>query len=162
MKKIIGFVLLLVFFSYYGFSLSIDLKTKFAEKSEITAIKVGATYFLEQKGIEVVNIGEDFAVWLKNLERSFISENRYVYKITVKLSYPTSLVEKRTIMEETLKFEIVLNTPLKDTSEILDNRLRRHFLKIKERLIHEAYIGGLAVATCIEELLIAKGVLRKN
>jgi len=160
MKKFTIFLILIVFLSYSGFALSIDLKTKFVEKSEITAIKVGATYFLEQKGIEVVNIGEDFAVWLKNLERSFISENQYAYKITVKLSYPTSLVEKRTIMEETLKFEIVLSTPIKHTAEILDNRLRRHFLKIKERLTHEAYIGGLAVATCIEELLIAKGVLR--
>ena len=160
MKKTIVFVLLVTFLSHLGFSLSIDLKTKFEEKSEITAIKIGATYFLEQKGIEVVNIGEDFAVWLKNLERSFISDNRYAYKITVKLSYPTSLVEKRTIMEETLKFEIILNSPIKNTAEILDNRLRRHFLKTTERLIHEAYIGGMAVTVCIVEMLIAKGVLK--
>ncbi len=162
MKKRIRFIILIVLLSRLGLTLSIDLKTKFVEKSEITAIKVGATYFLEKKGIEVVNIGEDFAVWLKNLERSFVSENRYSYKIAVKLSYPTSLVEKRTIMEEILQFDIVLNRPVKDTVELLDNRLKRHFLKVKQRLIHEAYIGGMAVATCIEELLIAKGVLRKK
>jgi hypothetical protein len=162
MKKNIIILILMVAYGHLGLALSIDLKTKFAEKPELMAIKLGATYFLEKKGFLVTDIGEDFAVWLKDLEQSYVAENQYAYKITVKLSFPTAFIEKATIMEENLHFEIRLNIPLKNVDNRLENQLEKHFSKVKERLKYEAYIGGMAVATCIEELLIAKGVLRKK
>lgn len=162
MKKIITFVCLLVFAGSMCFPISIDLKTKLFEKSEITAIKIGATFFLEQKGILVVNIGEDFAVWLKNIERTFVEDNVYAYRITVALSYPTSLIEKRTIRAETLTFKIQLNAPVRDRYTRLDNQLEKHFSKVKERLLGEAYIGGMAVAHCIQVLLESVGAIKKK
>jgi hypothetical protein len=154
------FLLILVFGGDVGFSVSVDIKTKFVEKSEITALKVGATYWLEKNGIMVVNIGEDFAVWLKNLERKFVTENEYSYSLTVSLSYPTSFVEKQIIKEETVQFEIFVNEPIKEQEEGLDQRLRRQFSKIKDRLKKEAYIGGMIVAASILKLLKLQGALQ--
>lgn len=161
MRKSISFILLVLLAYSPALPLSIDIKTKFLEKSEITSIKVGAIYFLEQKGIQVLNIGEDFAVWLKDIERSYICENQYAHRITVKLSYPTSLIEKRTIKEEILNFRFTLTTPIKEMDERLNSRLKKHFLKVSQRLLHEAYIGGIAVATCIEELLRSAGAVKE-
>ncbi len=160
MKKIIILLFVLIFLGSVGFSVSVDIKTKFVEKSEITAIKIGATYWLEKNGIMVVNIGEDFAVWLKNLERKFITENEYSYSLTISLSYPTSFVEKRTIKEETVQFEIFVDEPIKEQEEGLDKRLRRQFSKIKDRLKKEAYIGGLIAAASIIKLLKLQDALQ--
>lgn len=157
MRKIVTFLLVLILFASLGFAVSVDLKTKFKEKSEITAIKVGATYWLEKGGVQVVNIGEDFSVWLKNLERKFVEEGHYAYSLTVTLSFPTSLVEKRAIKEELVRFEIFVDVPLQDDEEGLDERLKRRFFKLKDRLKKEAYIGGLVVASTIVKLLKAVG-----
>lgn len=159
-RKITILLVFLVIASSTGLSVSVDIKTKFVEKSEITAIKVGATYWLEKNGITVVNIGEDYAVWLKNLERKFVKENKYAYSLTITLSYPTSFVEKRTIKEEIVKFEIVVNEPVKEPEEKLDERLRRRFSKLKDRLKKEAYIGGLIAAVSIIKLLKSDGALK--
>ena len=140
--------------------MTVDIKTKFVEKSEITAIKIGATYWLEKNGIMVVNIGEDFAVWLKNLERKFISENEYSYSLIISLSYPTSFVEKRTISEEKIQFKIFVDEPVKEEEETLNRRLKRQFLKLKDRLKKEAYIGGMIVATSMMKLLKSQGALK--
>lgn len=153
--------MLLLLFYYPVFSLSIDLKTKMAEKIEFNAIKVGAIYFIEKMGIQVVNFGEDFSVWLKNLERRYVNENCYAYTLTVKLSYPTSLIEKQAIKEVELNFQIVMDIPLKNQNTRLDNHLR-HLSKMGKRYRYEAYIGGMAVAACVEDLLFSVGSLKQN
>jgi hypothetical protein len=160
MRKITIFLVFLVVSSSTGLTVSVDIKTKFAEKSEITAIKLGATYWLEKNGITVVNIGEDYAVWLKNLERKFVKENEYAYSLTITLSYPTSFVEKKIIKEEVVKFEIFVNTPVKEPEEGLDERLKRRFSKLKDRLKKEAYIGGLIAAASIIKLLKLDGAVK--
>lgn len=155
-----AFVLIVILLGSAGFAVTVDIKTKFVEKSEITAIKIGATYWLEKNGIMVVNIGEDFAVWLKNLERKFISENEYSYSLIISLSYPTSFVEKRTISEEKIQFKIFVDEPVKGEEETLNRRLKRQFLKLKDRLKKEAYIGGMIVAASMMKLLKSQGALK--
>ena len=134
MKKMILCVFLFLFICSLGYSVSVDIKTKMLEKADFTAIKVGATYFLYKKGITVTEVGEDYTVWLKNLEREPFGPNWYSYDMVVKVSFPSAIVEKRALKQDRLHFELKVSEPLEYEDEGFLNHLAKHLKKTSERL----------------------------
>ena len=62
----------------------LDIKTDWMEKQELQGIKAGINNYVDQAHwCEGTNLGEDFEIWLDNLERTKISEKRV--KIAVDL-----------------------------------------------------------------------------
>ena len=162
MKKTAVFVLLLFVLISISSAVSIDLKTKLAEKLEFSAIKVGATYFLYKDGVTVSDVGEDYAVWLKNLKRTYNGGNWYYYEFIVKLSYPTAFLEKKAIMEEPVEFNFSVQEPLNYEDDGFLEHLSKHFSKVNQRIQKEAYIGGRIVANTIENMLERLGIVVKR
>jgi hypothetical protein len=159
MRKLIVTLFLVILLVNICFPVSVDIKTKFAEKVELRAVKKGTTVFLEKKGISVVEMDEDFSVWLKDFERLYKGNNRYSYNLTVKLSYPTTFVEKKAIKEKVIHFEILLDQPITDEIETLEDYFGNDSDKAEKRRKREAYIGGKAAADCIEEFLESMDVI---
>ncbi len=163
MKRKILIILIILFFCVsFGFSITLDLKTKYFEKMKLSAIKIGATYFLMKDGVVISDIGEDYAVWLKNLKREYNGGNWYYYELTVKISYPTAFLEKKTILEQRVQFEFSVDEPLDYEDDGFMEYLAKHFSKINQRIQKEAYIGGREVANLIESMLESLGVVIKR
>ena len=159
MRKLIITLIFVILLVNLCFSASVDLKTKFAEKVELRAVKKGTGVFLEKKGISVVEADEDFAVWLKDFERLYKGNNRYSYNLTVKLSYPTTFVEKKAIKEKVIHFEISLDQPIPGEIEDLEPYFGNDSDKAEKRCKREAYIGGKAAADCIEKFMESMDVI---
>lgn len=159
MKKLIITLVIVISLVNFCFSVKVDLKTKFAEKVELRAVKKGTTVFLERRGISVVEGDEDFAVWLKDFQRLYKGNNRYSYNLTVKLSYPTTFVEKKAIKEKVIHFEVLVDRPIADEIEALEDYYGNVTDKDDKRRKREAYIGGKAAADCIVEFLESMDVI---
>jgi hypothetical protein len=158
-RKLIITLFLVILPVSFCFPVKVDLKTKFAEKVELRAVKKGTEVFLEKKGIAVVEGDEDFAVWLKDFQRLYKGNNRYSYNLTVKLSYPTAFVEKKAIKEKVIHFEVLVDRPIADEIEALEDYFGDVPDKDDKRRKSEAYIGGKAAADCIVEFLESMDVI---
>jgi hypothetical protein len=131
------------------------------ERPEFEAIIAGAKVFLKKREIhvDVTEREADFTVWLKNLERLFKGNDLYSYEFTVILSFP-SQIEKKALKTKNIRFEISLVKPLEDEEREIEQKYRYGYERVKKRLKREAYIGGKAVADCIEDFLRSMGVLK--
>jgi hypothetical protein len=158
-RKLIITLFLVILPVSFCFPVKVDLKTKFAEKVELRAVKKGTEVFLEKKGIAVVEGDEDFAVWLKDFQRLYKGNNRYSYNLTVKLSYPTAFVEKKAIKEKVIHFEVLVDRPIADEIEALEDYYGNVTDKDDKRRKREAYIGGKAAADCIVKFLESLDVI---
>ena len=161
MRKFIIILIILILPVSFCFPVKVDLKTRFAEKVQLRAVKKGTTVFLERRGISVVEWGEDFSVWLKNFHRVNKGIGRYYYLLTVKLSYPTLVGEKETIIEKErmIHFEVLVDQPITDRIEALEDYFGDVPDKDDKRRKSEAYIGGKAAADCIVEFLESMDVI---
>ncbi|MBI3005812.1 MAG: hypothetical protein HYY49_10420 [Ignavibacteriales bacterium] len=73
MKRIVAlFALLALLGSTALAQLKIDLKTPLDDKEKLKLAKAGLGAYLRQaEWVEVVNVGEDYSLWIKNLKRRF-------------------------------------------------------------------------------------------
>ena len=159
MRKFIIILIILILPVSFCFPVKVDLKTRFAEKVQLRAVKKGTTVFLERRGISVVEIDEDFSVWLKNFHRVDRGNGRYYYLLTVILSYPTAFVEKKAVKEKVIHFEVLVDQPITDRIEALEDYFGDVPDKDDKRRKSEAYIGGKAAADCIVEFLESMDVI---
>jgi hypothetical protein len=159
MRKIIITLILVILPVNFCFPVSVDLKTKFAEKVELRAVKKGTEVFLEKKRISVVEMDEDFAVWLVDFERLYKGNNTYSYNLTVKLSYPTTFVEKKAIKEKVIHFKVSLDRLIENEIEAIEDSFGNDTDKAEKRRKREAYIGGKVAADCIEKFLVSLDVI---
>lgn len=159
MRKIIIILIILILPVSFCYPVTVDLKTRLAEKVELRAVKKGTEVFLERRGISVVETGENFSVWLKNFLRVDKSKGRYYYILTVKLSYPTLFAEKEAIKEKKIHFEVLVDRPITDEIEALEDYFGDVSTRAEKRRKREAYIGGKAAADCIEKFLVSLDVI---
>ena len=159
MRKFIIILIIVILPVNFCFPVKVDLKTRFAEKVQLRAVKKGTTVFLERRGISVVEIDEDFSVWLKNFHRVDRGNGRYYYLLTVILSYPTAFVEKKAVKEKVIHFEVLVDQPITDRIEALEDYFGDVPDKDDKRRKSEAYIGGKAAADCIVEFLESLDVI---
>ena len=159
MRKFIIILIILILPVSFCFPVKVDLKTRFAEKVQLRAVKKGTTVFLERRGISVVEIDEDFSVWLKNFHRVDRGNGRYYYLLTVILSYPTAFVGKEVIKERMIHFEVLVDQPITDRIEALEDYFGDVLTRKERRRKREAYIGGKAAADCIVEFLESLDVI---
>jgi hypothetical protein len=161
MRKFIIILIIVILPVNFCFPVKVDLKTKIAETFELRAVKKGTEVFLERRGISVVETGENFSVWLKNFQRVDRGNGRYYYLLTVKLSYPTLVDEREAINERMIHFEVLVDQPITDRIEALEDYFGDVLTRAEKRRKREAYIGGRAAADCIVEFLESIGVIKQ-
>jgi hypothetical protein len=54
----------------FAHALDIDLKTPTEEHADLVHIQYGAAFFLVHAGFDILELGEDYAVWIKNFSRT--------------------------------------------------------------------------------------------
>ena len=150
-KKI--FILITLFLISFSFIFSkeiprsmgikIDVKTHLKEKLKLRAIKEGVIYYLKKSGFEVVENGEDYAMWLEDFSEKRVFVNKYEVKITVKITPPTAFTEKPPIFEKRYKIEYKYNPDLVDVDETdFIKYIKEKIKNIKEKdTIKGEYIG---------------------
>lgn len=98
--------LLIIFIIFYTFSCSddteknypdptgyyyVDIKTDWFEKSELQGMKAGILNYVEQVSwMEETEIGEDFEIWLDNVENTQISDKRTKIRVDLIIKKSTT------------------------------------------------------------------------
>jgi len=154
MKHIIVFVFLILT-SVTGFSQSIvlDLKTHLAEKAQLSPSKIGASYWLLKDGYTLLDVGEDYSVWLTDYNAVTTGESIAV-SVTVKIEPTTALTEKTPLASERVHYTLSKSAPrVTDTDEPATKFLREKLERKTDQAIQEGRVGGKAVADAIGSLL---------
>jgi len=82
-----------------------DIKTHFADKSEIKGAKAGLKGLINESSWGTVgNFGEDYAVWIGDITKTAKSGNKFDVEFTIFLSDPSFMGQGATIKEKS--FEI--------------------------------------------------------
>jgi hypothetical protein len=148
-------------------ALKLDIKTKVTEKAELTPVIIGASYYLIDSGIELVNFGEQYAAWVEQPQRTqkgdIVTE-----QLLVKITKPSLLREAPTLASTTVVFSYDTNLAAKAPSGeaaktdaagpgLLDNRyvsfFRQKATNATQLMILEGKVGGRVVADAIIALL---------
>lgn len=147
---VVGFVLL--FSSSLG-AITFDLKTKIEQKAILVPLKIGAEYFLLSAGHRILDVGEDWAVWIKDRQAKIVGKQVQV-RVLVKVSDTTGVFEKPSLAETwvTYTFEGELPATV-STDEAATKFLRTKLEILGATALEEGRVGGKAVAQAILELV---------
>jgi hypothetical protein len=157
MKKcLLGILIIIVGFAllFPASPVKLDIKTKYKDKFELKGIKWGVKYFLEQDGYNVVELGEDYAVWLKDIEEERVEPGQYTLKLIVSISPPSLFREKKPAASDTMEVKYTFNPKevnVDDTGFTRFIKEKVENIKKKEKI--RAYFVGKAVAEKVKELL---------
>ena len=145
--------------------IKLDVKTKFSEKFDLKGIKYGTMHQLEESGFEIVEIGEDYCVWLKDYSEEKTGENDFAYRLHISITEPSAAAEKPAIVERKLTggYESDIVTYQRD-DDFLDymGKLGNYFVASHRKHIWEslsdvekirAYEIGRKVAKEIQDLV---------
>lgn len=152
MKKA-GIVGLFLLSTPFIFSLTLDVRTHLLEQHKFLAIRSGASYYLLSNDYTLLEVSEDYAVWLKDYNR-YKKGNRYYVEFSINITEPTMLEEKEALAEERLEFSY-------DPGHIESIAIDQSFLEyLKEKLRFlsdsakaEATIGGELAYKAIDRLV---------
>lgn len=157
MKKcLLGILIIIVGFAllFPVSPVKLDVKTKYKDKFELKGVKWGVKYFLEQDGYNVVEVGEDYAVWLKDIEEKRIEPDIYILKLTVSISPPSLFREKMPIASDTMEVKYSFNPKEVNVDDTGFTRfIKEKVENIKQKEKIRAYFVGKAVAEKVKELL---------
>jgi hypothetical protein len=123
--------------------MKLDVKTKFKEKYELKGIKYGVIYFLKKNGCKVVEVGEDYTVWLVNIHEMRTHPDKYTLKLTIDIAPPSLFRQKKPIASEKFEVEYIFNP--KELN--VDDTGLLEFLKekgeniIKKETVRAFYVG---------------------
>jgi hypothetical protein len=152
------FIVLMCFVSSAIFAqITLDVKTKFKEKYQLKGVKYGVIYFLKQKGYKVVEVGEDYALWLTDIQEKRIEPDRYSIRLYIKISRPSLFRQKKAIASELIEMDYsympkMLN--IDDTGFLRFIKEKVQSIKVKEML--RAFQVGIKVANRVKYML--KGI----
>lgn len=135
-------------------ALKLDVKTKYKDKFELKGIKWGVNYFLKQDGYDMEEVGEDFAVWLKDFEEERTEPDQYTLKLTVSISPPSLFREKRPVASAAVEVKYTFNPKklnVDDTGFLGFVKEKVENIKQKEQV--RAYFVGKVVSEKVKELL---------
>lgn len=152
-RKLLSLLTLLLLLPAVVFSYTIDLKTPLGEKRVLAPLKVGTAYYLIQAEHLVLEISEDYAVWLKDYW-STTADGVTRIDLTVKVTEPTAWNEKPALAERRVTFSYTMaEVETMTVEESFAKFLRKKLERYSERAKHEAQVGGKLVSDTIEELL---------
>jgi len=159
MKKYLMVMVILIIILAVGplFSdseVKLDVKTKFKEKFELKGIKYGVIYFLKQGGYKIVEVGEDYAVWLVDIEEEREEPDSYTIRLTVRITPPSLFKQKEAVSSGKVEMEYTFD-PKKlnvDDTGFLDF-IKEKVENIKNKEKVRAFFVGREVANKVKELL---------
>lgn len=150
-------LILMIAFCFIGLfsQMKLDVKTKFKEKYELKGIKYGVIYFLKKDGYKVVEVGEDYTVWLVDIHEIRTDPDKYTLKLTINIAPPSLFRQKKPTAFEKIEVEYIFNP--KELN--VDDTDFLKFLKekgeniIKKETVRAFYVGQ-KVAQKIKLLLL--------
>jgi hypothetical protein len=132
----------------------LDVKTKYKEKYELKGVKHGVIYFLKHDGYKIVEINEDYAVWLVDIEEEREEPDAYTLNVTVNISPPSLFKKKEPIASAKVIVEYTFDPKevnIDDTGFLRFIKEKVDNIKNKEQL--RAFVVGRKVANKVIELL---------
>jgi len=153
----LSFFVLFFFFFFTSIigaqNLILDVKTQLPEKAGLAAIKIGTDYFLQAEGFRILDIGEDYAVWLGG-KKVVSSITGKVITLSVRITRPSAFLAGPTLAEAIVSFEVPAQRVKAITLDLtIPQILREKLSKDGEAAMQEANFGGRAVAEKIRGLL---------
>lgn len=153
-KYLLVFLIIIHGFGLLFSEVKLDVKTKFMEKFELKGIKFGVIYFLKQEGYKIVEVGEDYAIWIVDIEEEREESDSYTIRLTVNISPPSFFKQKKSITTGDVEIECKF-----DPKELnVDDTGFLDFIKekvenIKNKEKERAYFVGREVAKKVKVLL---------
>jgi hypothetical protein len=159
MKKTILFVLLTALvLSPVLAQTKLDVKTKFTSKLELKGVKHGVIFYLEKEGYKIVEVKEEYSVWLTDFEQKNLEGNKYSIKFLVKIEPPALLTEKPALASKEVKGEFAFDAKVLNTDAGFMTFIKSKVKDMKEKENIEAMQVGKLAADEIKALL---GTLKK-
>ena len=152
-KYLLGILIIIIGFAqlFPVSPIKLDIKTRYKDKFELKGVKWGVKYFLEQDGYNVVELGEDYAVWLKDIEEQRVESDQYTIKLIISITPPSLFREKKPEASDTMEVKYKFNSKVDDTGFTRFIKEKIENIKKKEKI--RAYFVGKAVAEKVKELL---------
>lgn len=133
--------------------LTFDLKTTFAEKGNLAPIKWGTEFALLQASHAILDVGEDYAIWLKGRKES-LSGDQVTVRVLVQISETTGFAAKPILAETWVTFRYHRKAPAEMTTDDAATKFLRTKLQDQgENAWEEGRIGGPLVAKAILQLV---------
>jgi hypothetical protein len=153
-KHLFCIICLLLLHAVSSFGYVLDLKADFDEKVQVAPIQTGAAYYLMKEGHFVLDISEDYAVWLKDYTKEERSDGEISITLTVTLSEPAAFQVSKTLLERIVRFSYHPEKPETMTTDESATKFIRKKLVHSSRIMEaEATIGGKAVCEAVLEML---------
>jgi hypothetical protein len=158
-KNFMVIVVLIIMFAFGPLfpdsaKVKLDVKTKFKEKFELKGVKFGVIYFLKQDGYKIVEVGEDYAVWVVDIEEEREEPDSYTIRLTVKITPPSLFRQKEAIASGKVEMEYTFDPKelnVDDTGFL--NFIKEKVENIKNKEKVRAYFVGREAADKVKELL---------
>ena len=131
----------------------LDVKTKFTSKLEMKGVKHGVIFYLEKEGYKIVEIKEDYSVWLTEFEQKNIEGNKYSIKFMVKIEPPALLTEKPPLAAKEVKGEFAFDAKILNTDTGFISFIKSKVKDMKEKENIQAMQIGKLAADEIKALL---------
>jgi hypothetical protein len=161
MKKYLLAFLIIMLGSGFLFpdsEVKLDVKTRFKEKFELKGVKWGVIYFLKKNGYNVVEVGEDYAVWLVDFEEERKDPDQYTLKLTVNISPPSLFRQKKTIASADVEVKYTFDPKELNVDDTgFPGFIKEKVENIKKKEQVRAFFVGHAVANKVKELLDRTG-----
>lgn len=160
MKKHLLFIFIVLLgggFIFPNLTVKLDIRPKFKNiknKFELKGIKKGITYFLRNEGFEIVELGEDYAVRLENIEEKKDNVDQYTLKLTVHISIPSQIRENKSLAAGEVEVKYSFNQKemnVDDTNFM--TYFKENVANIKGKELVRAFFGGRAVTQKIKLIL---------
>lgn len=144
-------------------ALTLDVKNKVREKFELAACKAGLVVYLERAGVTVKETGEDFSVWLSDLQRTQKGEEITV-RVEVHLALPSLATEGPSLERLVVEFRyssqpgFLAGSPGSfDGRDATIDKIRTQLSTKAELTLAEGVVGGEALANAVLGLLKRRG-----
>ncbi|NQV15244.1 hypothetical protein HQ531_07285 [bacterium] len=150
----IGIILLVMSLPQLGFAgeeVVIDLKVALIETTDLAPAQAGATvYIMKSDWATVSDMGEDFAVWLKDYERSKNFIGQQVISLTLEVREPSMLRIGNLLKKKRLTVRYWDNS---SKSDKFDHQIFNELNDLSSELQLEAYHLGLKIESNLKSML---------
>jgi hypothetical protein len=131
----------------------LDVKTKFTDKFEMKGVKHGVIFYLEKEGYKIVEVKEEYSVWLTDFEQKNLEGNKYSIKFMVKIEPPALLKEKPPLASKEVKGEFAFDAKILSTDTGFMAFIKTKVKDMKEKENIQAMQIGKLAADEIKALL---------
>lgn len=140
--------------------LKIDLKTPLEDKEKLKLAKAGLGAFLRQaEWAHVVNVGEDYSVWIKNLKRKF-KGNVLHFELDLEIKTAADLTSGKLISSRHIKdsVDLAAAAELKTFENREMNKLVEEQLKKNNKLKPVTAVIGAATSLPVAGGIVENGL----